>query len=289
MVVSVSGRTRVIYPATVPELLQAYRREPSALIFAGGTFLLSQRPGRFVTLPTTVLSLQGIDEMRRISRSERNLELGAAVPLQSILRLGTQNLPAALQEALHHIGPPAVRGLATLGGNLAIPGRLMTAAPVLALLDARVEIRRHGNARWVPAVRLHGSDGSIDIEPGEVIARVRVPLYPWNVQAFRRFGSLMAPQSHPLAFCGLARLSNNILEELRVVGSTGQTEMLRYKEIESELVGRRLPLAEREIRVAVDAFGESGTLDTIQRDRFQRLIQWFLLNLQSLSTTIPTA
>ena len=165
----------------------------------------------------------------------------------------------------------------------------MTATPVLALLDARVELRRHGNARWVPVVRLHGSDGSIDIAEGEIISRIRVPLYPWNVQTFRRFGSLMAPQSHPLAFCGLARVSNGILEELRVVGSTGQSEMLRYKEIESELIGRRLPLAEREIRTAVDAFGESDTLDTIQQDRFQRLIQWFLLNIEELGArTRPT-
>jgi CO/xanthine dehydrogenase FAD-binding subunit len=210
------------------------------------------------------------------------VEFGAAVPLQAILRLGANNLPLALAETIRGIGRPAIRGLATLGGNLAIAGRLMSAAPVLALLDARAELRRHGAARWVPIVRLHRQDGSVDIGSSEVIARVRVPLYPWSVQVYRRFGSIMAPDSHPLSFCGLARVSNRIVEELRVVGSTAHSEMLRYKEVEADLVGRRLPLSEREINTAVDAFATSDMLDAIQEDRLKRLVQWFLLNLHTL-------
>jgi CO/xanthine dehydrogenase FAD-binding subunit len=275
-------RIRVYYPATVPELLQTYRRRPDSLVFGGGTYILSQRPGRFLSLPECVISLQNVEELRRVARTERYVEIGAGAPLETVVRLGTNNIPRALCQALSHVGPPAVRGLATIGGNLGIPGRLMTTAPVLALLDAQVELRRHGGTRWVPVVRLHANDGSIDLRPGEVISRVRVPLYPWRVQVFRRFGSILSPDSHPLVFCGLARVSNGILEELRVVGSTGRDGMLRYKEIEAELVGRRLPLASKEIRVAADAYGQSDTLDAIQQDRFARLIQWFLLNLQTL-------
>ena len=272
---------QVYFPETMGELLQIHRREPEALIYAGGTYVLGQRAGRFVELPPAVISLQEVEELRRVSRTERYVELGAMVPIRHILRLGENNIPEALHEALRHIGPPAVTGLATLGGNLAIPGRIMTGVPVLTLLDSRVELRRQGGSRWLPVGRFHRADGSLDMEPFEIITRIRVPLYPWTTQVFRRFGSELAPDSSPLTFCGLARASNRILEELRIVGSTGLPPLLRNKSMEAELVGRRLPLAERDIRQAVDAYGNpQEELTPIQRDRFQRLIHWFLLNLR---------
>ena len=271
----------VYFPETLGELLQIHRREPDALVYAGGTFILSQRASRFVELPHTVISLQDVEELRRVSRTERYVELGAMVPIRQILRLGDSNIPKALYDALRHIGPPAVTGLATLGGNIAVPGRIMTGAPVLTLLDARVELRRQGGARWLPVGRLHRADGSLDLQPFEIITRIRVPLYPWTMQLFRRFGSELAPDSNPLAFCGLARANNRILEELRIIGSAGHLRMLRNKSMEAELVGRRLPLSDRDVKQAVEAYGEpDDELTPIQRDRFRRLVQWFMVNLR---------
>jgi len=271
---------RVYFPETLGELLQAHRREPEALVYAGGTFILSQRAGRFVDLPPTVISLQDVEELRRVSRTERYVEIGAMVPVRQIIQLGEHNIPEALHDALRHIGPPAVTGLATLGGNLAVPGRIMTGVPVLTLFDARVELRRQGGQRWLPVGRIHRADGSLDLQPNEIITRIRVPLYPWTTQVFRRFGTELAPDSNPLTFCGLARASNRILEELRIIGSAGQPRMLRNKSMEAELVGRRLPLSDRDVRQAVEAYGEpDDELSRIQSDRFRRLARWFLLNL----------
>lgn len=271
----------VYFPETLGELLQIHRREPQALVYAGGTFILSQRAGRFAELPPAVISLQEVEELRRVSRTERYVELGAAVPVRQILLLGENNVPGALHEALRHIGPPAVTGLATLGGNLAVPGRIMTAVPVLTLLDARVELRRQGGTRWLPVGRIHRADGSLDLQPNEIITRIRTPLYPWTTEVFRRFGSELAPDSNPLTFCGLARANNRIVEELRIIGSVGQPRMLRNKSMEAELVGRRLPLSERDVRQAMDAYGDPDEdLSPIQRDRFRRLVQWLLLNLR---------
>lgn len=276
-----SSETKVYFPESLAELLQVHRRDPEALVWAGGTFILSQRTGRFVELPSTVVSLQDVEELQRVSRTERYVEIGSMVPIRQIIRLGPHNIPRALYDALRHIGPPAIAGLATLGGNLAVAGRIMTSIPVLTLLDARTELRRQGGARWLPVGRVHRADGSVDLQPYEIISRIRIPLYPWTAQVFRRFGSELSPDSDPLTFCGLARTSNRILEELRIVGSAGHPRLLRNKSMEAELVGRRLPLPDREVRQAVDAYGQPGDeLSSIQRDRFRRLARWFLLSLR---------
>ncbi len=273
--------TEVYFPETVGELLQIQRRHPDALIYAGGTYILSQRTGRFVELPPTVISLQEVEDLRRISRTERHIELGSMVPIRHIIDLGHQNIPRALFDALRLVGPPAVTGLATIGGNLAVAGRIMTGVPVLTLLDARAELRRQGGARWLPVGRIHRVDGSLDLHADEIITRIRIPLFPWTMQVFRRFGSEIVPDSDPLAFCGLARTSNRILEDLRITGSAGHPRMIRNKSMEAELVGRRLPLSEREVHLAVDAYGEADDeLSSIQRDRFRRLARWFLSSVR---------
>ena len=272
--------TEVFFPETIGELLQVQRRHPDALIFAGGTYILSQRTGRFVELPPTVISLQEVEDLRRISRTERHIELGSMVPIRQIIDLGQQNIPRALFEALRQIGPPAVTGLATVGGNLAVAGRIMTSVPVLTLLDARAELRRQGEARWLPVGRIHRADGSLDLHADEIITRIRIPLYPWTTQVFRRYGSELVPESDPLAFCGLARTSNRILEDLRITGSAGHPGMIRNKSMEAELVGRRLPLSDRDVHLAIEAYGEADGLSPIQRDRFRRLARWYLSSVR---------
>jgi CO/xanthine dehydrogenase FAD-binding subunit len=278
------SKATVYFPDTLNEVLQLRRRNPDALLYAGGTYVLSQRPGRFVELPAIVVSLQDVEELARVSRTERVIELGATMTLNRVLRLGRQNVPHALYDAIRSIGPPAIRGLATLGGNLAVPGRLMTATPVLTLLDARLELRRQGNTRWIPVTRFHQSDGGLDMKSGEIITRIRIPLQQWSAEVFRRFGSELSPESDPLTFCGLARIGNGIVEELRLTGTASGRTILRSKTMEAELVGRRVPLSQREVEGAREAFGElPEALNDIQRDRFLRLLTWFLLGLHRLA------
>jgi CO/xanthine dehydrogenase FAD-binding subunit len=277
-----ADQSTVYFPDTLGELLQLYRREPQALLYAGGSYLLSQRTTRFAVFPPVVISLQDVEELRRVARTERYVEIGAALPVRQILKLGKNNIPLALYSALRNIGPPAVIGLATLGGNIAVPGRTLTAVPVLSLLESRVELRRQGSNRWVPVGRMHRSGGTLELEPGEVITRIRIPLQPWTLQLFRKFGSELAPDSEPLSFCGLVRSSNGIVEELRIIGSAGQPDTIRNKEMESELVGRRLPFGHRDIRTAVAAYGPKiESLSAIQRDRFVRLVHSFLAGIRA--------
>ncbi|MFP4375909.1 MAG: FAD binding domain-containing protein [Spirochaetales bacterium] len=277
-----ADQSTVYFPDTLGELLQLYRREPQALLYAGGSYLLSQRTTRFPVFPPVVISLQDVEELRRVARTERYVEIGAALPIRQILKLGKNNIPLAFYSALRNIGPPAVIGLATLGGNIAVPGRTLTCVPVLSLLESRVELRRQGSNRWIPVARMHRANGTLELEPGEIITRVRIPLQAWTLQLFRKFGSELAPDSEPLSFCGLVRSSNGIIEELRIVGSAGQPETVRSKEMESELVGRRLPLGHRDVRTAVAAYGPKiENLSAIQRDRFVRLVHSFLASIRT--------
>ena len=82
----------------------------------------------------------------------------------------------------------------------------------------------------------------------------------------------------------LARF-DGIVEEIRLNGTASGKTLLRSRTMEAELVGRRVPLSQREVESAGEAFGRlPAQLTDIQRDRFMRLLTWCLLNIRQLTT-----
>ena len=243
---------RISTPQSIQDLLNALKRDPSACLCAGGTFLLAGQESRFPNLPERLIYIKNIDELNRIHRTERFLEIGACSSISRILNVGARVIPLLLSHSLRNIGTPAVQSLATLGGNICVPDSRMTAYPALLLLDTLVELREAGGSRWIPIGRLVGLDGSLNIQESEVLTRIRIPLGEWNLQIFRSITpgitNLGSPQQDwSISFYGLADTGKGTLSNLRLAfGSMGKT-VIRNREIEAEMENRRLPIPKRDI------------------------------------------
>ncbi len=249
--------SEVHYPKDLSELFDILKRHPDALLYAGGTEILREQGGRAVELPETVISIYALPELRRVDLTERFLEIGAAITLSEILDLGDTALPPLLAEALRGIGTASLRNLATLGGNLACRSRFMDAWPVLACLDALVEFRNAGSSAWINVNRLAGQDGRPAAPIGGVMTRIRVPLERWDATALRKVGRRDYPASETAVFALAARGEKGILAEFRLAFA-GETA-LRLEEIEARIIGRSLPLSERERRTFGGEYREAAS------------------------------
>jgi 4-hydroxybenzoyl-CoA reductase subunit beta len=194
-------------PATLAEAARL-AAEPEARLIAGGTGLLPNlRLG--IGAPRTLVSLDGLEELRRIDFSKPHLRIGAGVTLDKISR--HERLPAALREAARSVAAPGHRSAATLGGNLCLDTRCVyynqsehwrrsnnyclklggdtchvapqgkkcraaycgDLAPALLALEAGVET----SSRTIPLENLYQDDGAkhLALGPGEIISAVRIP------------------------------------------------------------------------------------------------------------------
>ncbi|MDR3343827.1 MAG: FAD binding domain-containing protein, partial [Treponema sp.] len=174
---------QVLYPVNYTELFSSWSRFPDAIPFAGGTSFL-RYSGAF---PKNILSLERIDELHRITRTERYLEMGAMVKLNEIIALG-KTVPSALSRTLMGIASQQVRNLATIGGAVCQKNRLVSdvAAP-MAALDARYELRTAKESRWISALRF--STVAESLGQRELLTRIRIPLELWNYTICRKFKS----------------------------------------------------------------------------------------------------
>lgn len=272
-------------PTQMQELLQLASKNPDTILFSGGTFLGSTNRGKNFSYPSDIIYLKNVEDLKKITRSERYLEIGAAASINSILQISKRILPGPLSEALSEIGTPSIRNMATLGGNLCTPHRRMDAVPVLLLMDVRLELRSSSESRWISLSRFYTSEGLPDLKDGEVLTRIRIPLEEWNVYIYKKLGSYPVNLTNYLTFCGLANKQRNILLNFRASFSFGGVDIFRNKDVEAMLNGRKLPITEKGALPVLNSLKESlrsaDFVTPFSGARAFQLFKWFLESLNN--------
>jgi CO/xanthine dehydrogenase FAD-binding subunit len=234
---------QIFYPSSLQELFSAWTRFPDAVPFAGGAELLRRQGKRILTLPRNILSLEQLEELHRITRTERYLEIGAMVTINEIIRLG-KTVPEALTQSLLGIASPQARNIITIGGNICNPLRRLDSAAPLIALDARFELRTARETRWVSASRFSALPGPLALESQELLTRIRIPLEQWQYSLYHKFSDQYPTDESGGGAVFMARIQKNILTDLRMVFA-GQI-VLRDKNSETVLAGKQLPLDRRD-------------------------------------------
>lgn len=293
---------RILLPQSLPDLLTILKRRESCRIWAGGTWLgprLDQDPGLLQS--EDLVCLSRIDELRRIYRTERFLDVGALCTLDRLVQLESSVVPVGLRQAILCSIPSPARNLATLGGNLAIPLEILSLLPWCAAADSRLEIRRQGGQRFLPVSRFLDEAGLPRLEPGEVISRIRIPMGRWNHQTYRRIGlhqpldtqkpqtaapGLARPGPGPrqVAFMVFAQTNKDRLEDIRLCLAFSNLRTLSFSTINGDLAGQRLPLGAKTVELhSSQALGVLNqrfpSLDPVDLDRIRLMFQAALEHL----------
>jgi len=228
---------QVVIPSSFQELFAAWNRFPDAVLFAGGTNVIGKQEKNILYLPPGFLSLDKIEELHRITRTEQYLEIGSMVKLNKLLMLG-KIVPDVLCLCLKKIAGVQLRNIATIGGNICCTSRLLDLPAPLTALDAQYEFRNASNTtRWVSASRFH-SEENTTLEKHEILTRIRLPLHQWDYTVYKKFFCEDNFNSETLVL--IAKTRKNLLSDIRVIYK-GKT-IFRNKEAEDILNGKYLPL-----------------------------------------------
>ena len=165
----------VVLPRSIEETLDALEAAPDATILAGGTDLMvAVNAGTH--RPETVVSLAGVPELRSWRREGDELVLGACVTYTEMEHGELAVLVPALCQAARTVGSPQIRNAATIGGNLGTASPAGDTLPVLAALDAIVEIRGPSGPRSLPVLDFVTGVKKTALQPGELVTAVRLPV-----------------------------------------------------------------------------------------------------------------
>jgi xanthine dehydrogenase FAD-binding subunit len=233
----------VLKPACLEELLFLLDRHPEALPMAGGTDLLVKLRKETERDARPLLLLAHVAELHGIFDTEKEISIGAATTLSRLTAdpLVDRHAPL-LVRAARTIGGPAVRNMATLGGNIRTASPAGDTLPPLYLLGAEVELASCRGMRRLPIGDFVAGPGATRIDDREIITRIHTPhgeSFPF--QTFEKVGLRRSLAVAVISFAGMVRLSpDGAVEEARFAWGSVAPTVVRLPGLEARLVGSHL-------------------------------------------------
>jgi CO/xanthine dehydrogenase FAD-binding subunit len=233
----------ILRPACLEELFSLLERHPEAMAMAGGTDLLVRLRRETAPDDRPLLLLLNVAELQGIGDTGNAISIGAATTLSRLIAdpLAGHHGQLLIQAA-RTIGGPAVRNMATIGGNISTASPAGDSLPPLYLLGAEVELASAQGKRRLPIGEFVAGPGRTRLHNREIITRILLP-HGGNFpcRAFEKVGLRRSLAVAVTSFAGMVRLSSDgIVEEARFAwGSVGAT-VVRLPAMEAELAGSRL-------------------------------------------------
>lgn len=227
-----------VAPSTVEEAVAALEEAgDEAKILAGGQSLLPVLRMRLAD-PQVVIDLGKIHALRGVREEDGSLVIGAMTTHHDVIRDALINEHARLIAlATKTVADPQVRHLGTFGGSLthADPaGDLL--APALTLGAEMVLVSRSGR-RTVPASEFFVDFFTTALEPGELLAEVRVPKWTGWTAHYEKFNRVA--QAWSVVGVGAAvRVEGSTIAEARIGLTNMASTPVRAVGVEQALVGR---------------------------------------------------
>jgi CO/xanthine dehydrogenase FAD-binding subunit len=141
----------VAMPTSLNDAMAVLADDPAAAVLAGGTDLMVELNYGH-RRPAAVVSLRRVEELAGWRElADGRLWLGARLTYREMQQPPLADRLPALAQAARTVGSPQIRATGTLGGNLATASPAGDTLPVLASLDATVQlVSRAGGRRQLP-------------------------------------------------------------------------------------------------------------------------------------------
>ncbi len=164
-------------PTTLDELAALREALPNARLLAGATDIGLWVNKQFrdlgeIVYVGKVAELQGIELS---TGATPILEIGAGASLEAAWSALAQHVPELKEIWLRFASPP-VRHAGTMGGNIANGSPIGDSAPILLSLGASLVLRRGAASREVPLDDFYLDYMKNDLQAGEFVQAIRVPL-----------------------------------------------------------------------------------------------------------------
>ncbi|WP_320130488.1 FAD binding domain-containing protein [uncultured Sphaerochaeta sp.] len=283
-------------PKNMSEFNSIALRYPKARIWAGGTYLMSQKNYYPSENNEDIIDLEGMEELKKITRTERFVEIGSMVTASQLLYAGKLVLPDILLETLQSLASQIVRRQVTIGGALSIPNLRLSLSTTLSVLDVTVEIKLfQGNkvsTQWIPISRLYEKNGNLAVNSDKMlITRIRLGLDYGDYQRFIIVEDPIRNSQECVIFAFQARRTQNALNKVKFCMNFPHKAFHINKEIEARLSGEALPInPERVNTISYELVAElrkqHSSITELQLERGRRMFESVLhgMNSQALLT-----
>jgi CO/xanthine dehydrogenase FAD-binding subunit len=233
---------QLLTPQSVADAVELLASQPGLWKpFAGGTDLMVLlEAGKLEH--RNYINIWNLKELRGIEVSDTQVLLGALttyteVQSHPVLRAEFPILCQAASET----GGLAIQNRGTLGGNIVNASPAADSPPALLVYDAELELLSTSGARRVPYRSFHTGYKQMNLQPQELLARIRLPRSTKGLaHYYRKVGTRKAQAISKVCFAATARTNEDLLSDIRIALGSVAPIPIRCVQTEAALRGQRV-------------------------------------------------
>ncbi len=159
-------------PANFDDLLAYINEHPISNeihLIANGSDIINRIQRRQLKARTLV-DLSGLGELNYVKKENGTIRVGALTTISDLIDSPIiDSRLAVFREVASKFGGPAIRNVATVGGNICAASSSEDLLPVLLVLDAKVRLRSKGNERVIPIEEFLKGKRQTDLKSNEIL------------------------------------------------------------------------------------------------------------------------
>lgn len=221
--------------------------------YAGGTDLMVEnRPG------VTYLFLNKVPELKRITVDADYVRIGAGVTFTQAL--SDDRIPQLMKDAVSLIAAPAIRNAGTFGGNLGNGSAKADSVLIEFVADAKLRLVSLRGERLENVDRFYLGRKKLDLKNDELIAEILLPKTGLDQYYYQKVGGRNALAISRVSFAGVFATKDGKISNIAAAFGAVADTVLRFKDLESMLVGKSLEEAGRLREQYLRAYAERMVL-----------------------------
>jgi len=254
-------------PANFDDLLAYINEHPISNeihLIANGSDIINRIQRRQLKA-RTLIDLSGLGELNYVKKENGTIRVGALTTISDLIDSPIIDYRLAVfREVASKFGGPAIRNVATVGGNICAASSSEDLLPVLLVLDAKVRLRSKGNERVISIEEFLKGKRQTDLKSNEILVETMFDeLDNRSACAFEKIGmrnSLIIALVNCAAYLRVDESSR--IEEARIAfnRTTGKIparakrteEQLKGTSITTNNVSRLEPIIRAELRTSPD-------------------------------------
>jgi len=210
-------------------------------LFAGGTDLMIRKRqwhGASRKFQAPVMFINDLADLNGITADEDYVYIKAC---NSLLEVYNNPLvPEILKKAVITMANPAIRNMATIGGNIANAAKVGDTLPVLFLLDAKIELRSKNDRRIEKISDFIKGKYDTDLRKGELLYQIIIPNKNFEVSYFHKLGTRHGDILSKLSISSVLTIKDHVIKDFRVVFGAINDKPLRDRFIEEKIINKEI-------------------------------------------------
>lgn len=245
-----------VIPQSISEVL-SFISKNEAIILNGGTDLMTRKKtwsGVAPSFDRPVMFINSLRELKNITIEENKLIIGSACTFSQL----EKNLivPEYLKVVIREIASPAIRNIATIGGNICNASPAADILPPLYALGAKVVLTSENKERIVAIKDFILSPGKNILTSKELLKEVIIEDFQRKNFYYHKLGTRKSTALSKASFIGFYDVDNNVIKDIRVAFGSVAPTIICNRDLELDFIGSSIQDMKFKVSRIVERYSE---------------------------------